>query len=117
VASEKSMFTTSKVGFEVADIWKKVFVGDPQSDIQVVVIDHYMDYKYVGVLGMFGPDARTQMTYHATVKVTIRGKEFTLETEGRRQAAVAINSAIRQSVELAIVDLSKRIKELDKQIR
>lgn len=83
-------------------VWNSVFIGSEQSDITFTINSAVLEAYYCG----YGCGFR--YTYKVTGDLACNSKIFPVSTEGSQHAAWAMNNALHEAVELAVLGVAKR---------
>lgn len=87
-------------------VWHRVFAGDKDSPATLEIESSDL------VNSISGAGFAARYTYEARAVLRFNGKDYHLSGTGSRAAAVATQSALRQSVELALVEISQKAQAI-----
>lgn len=94
------------IRWDTGEIWAKIFIGGADAPAEFSIIDSDLHFN-IGGLGW-----TMRATYDVNGLLTFNGKEYPINVSGSRAAAIAVPSAERQAVELAVVAAAKQCKAI-----
>lgn len=88
------------------ETWRAVFIGDSSARWRFELTSSKLEQSIAGA------GFTMRMTYTAEGILTNGSQRFTVSGQGSRAAGMAVPSAMRQAVELAVVDIARRCRHL-----
>jgi hypothetical protein len=96
--------------YATGEKWREVFVGEQNAPAKISVSQSELSDDVTGM----GWTSTSQ--YRATATLEYRGQKIEIQAYGKRSAAMKIESARRQAVELCVVDMASKVREAMRQI-
>jgi hypothetical protein len=100
------MASLAKNYVETGKIWERAFRGNAYSQAKIKIENSEM----IGSAASAGLALR--FTYNAKATLTYQGRDYTIIGSGSRAAAMQMESAMRQSVELALKSMIDQVRQI-----